>query len=281
MTPRLAASIVAVATLFLAACSAPPRSMPPVPPIAADGPHLPGKIVWHDLLTPDLPAAQAFYGGLFGWTFDAVAPGYVVAHNGGRPVAGLAQLRHRNLAYWVPQVSVTDVDAAAAATRRAGGAEHLPPTELPGRGRVAVLGDPRGAPFGVIRASRGDPSDRPPAIHDWLWTEVWSDDVEATAGFYRTLLGYADGERTVDGQRYRYLQRDGAARLGLLVKPDAALPNAWVGYVRVADPAATARRARELGGRVLLEPRPDLRQGRVAVLADPTGGTFIVQQRPQ
>jgi predicted enzyme related to lactoylglutathione lyase len=29
---------------------------------------------WIDIEQPDLDAAQAFYGGLFGWTFEPVTP---------------------------------------------------------------------------------------------------------------------------------------------------------------------------------------------------------------
>ena len=45
------------------------RSGPPLPPLndpAADE-HLPGKFVWADLFTSDLPGARRFYGELFGW----------------------------------------------------------------------------------------------------------------------------------------------------------------------------------------------------------------------
>jgi hypothetical protein len=51
-------------------------------------------------------------------------------------------------------------------------------------------------------------------------------------------------------------------------------------YVRVADPAATAARAAQLGGRVLIAPRSDLRNGTLALIADPTGAVLALQKWP-
>jgi uncharacterized protein len=33
----------------------------------------PGAFVWNELSTPDMDAAQSFYGGLFGWSFEPYA----------------------------------------------------------------------------------------------------------------------------------------------------------------------------------------------------------------
>jgi uncharacterized protein len=50
--------------------------------------------------------------------------------------------------------------------------------------------------------------------------------------------------------------------------------------VRVADPSASALRAQRLGGRVLLAPRADVRNGSVALIADPTGAVLALQRWP-
>jgi predicted enzyme related to lactoylglutathione lyase len=41
-----------------------------------------------------------------------------------------------------------------------------------------------------------------------------------------------------------------------------------------------ARRAAELGGEVLLTPSPELREGTLAVVTDPAGAVFALQQWP-
>jgi predicted enzyme related to lactoylglutathione lyase len=264
------------ATLLLTASCA---TLPSLPPLPDSGQALIGKVVWHDLVTPDLAAAQRFYGGVLGWTFEAVNDDYVLARNGGRYVGGLANLDSPSgIGYWVPLVSVADVDAAAALATSSGGKVHLKPFDLPGRGRVAVLGDPRGAAFGVVRSGGGDPPDARPGVGDWLWNEVWTDDAAAAVAFYQKLAGYRPARVQVGNVNYQYLEQAGKARVGVLQKPAPELPSAWIGYVRVADPAAAARRARELGGTVLLDARPDPRGGTIAIIRDPSGAGLILQQ---
>src|ERR1700680_1761713 len=83
---------------LLSACSlativATPLDLPPIqaPPTQE---HHPGKVIWVDLVTPDLDGAKRFYGGLFGWTFRDVSIGekdkaYALALLDGQPVGGL------------------------------------------------------------------------------------------------------------------------------------------------------------------------------------------------
>ena len=58
------------------------------------GTELPGKFVWHDLLTSDPAAAQRFYSGLFGWEFRQSDSGeYTVVTQAGRPIGGILDSR--------------------------------------------------------------------------------------------------------------------------------------------------------------------------------------------
>jgi hypothetical protein len=84
---RYAAATAAVYAALGAAVVLPPLAQP------ASGEHHVGKVVWADLVTPDLDAAKRFYGALFGWTFRD-GPGdrnYALALLDGEPVAGLFQ----------------------------------------------------------------------------------------------------------------------------------------------------------------------------------------------
>ena len=54
----------------------------------------------------------------------------------------------------------------------------------------------------------------------------------------------------------------------------------WLPSVLVSDPAALAAKAKMLGGSVVLEPRPDIRKGSVAVVADPSGAIVALQKFP-
>jgi len=55
--------------------------------------------------------------------------------------------------HWIAYIAVEDVDAAARRARDLGGQVLLPPVDIPGFGRAAVLRDPQGAAFGVFAPS--------------------------------------------------------------------------------------------------------------------------------
>lgn len=278
---RILPRLLLLAGLLVAGCASASRLFGgSLPPIASGGPRLPGKIVWRDLVTADMAGAQRFYAGVFGWQFEPVADGYVLARNGDRLVGGIAALGAADGSQWLTQIAVADAAAAAAAARGAGATILLGPLELRGRGRVVVARDPLGAVFGMLQASDGDPADLPPRTGDWLWSELWVDDPPAAAKFYFPLFNYAPGLQRIGDKKYLYFKSDGRARGGLVQKPDPQVGNAWVSYVKVADVDAAVARALQFGGRVLFAPSPDVRGGSVAVLADPGGAGLLVQEWP-
>ena len=84
-------SVVCGPALRAASFELPPLNTP------ASTEHHVGKVIWVELVTPDLAAAERFYGGLFGWTFRTLRTGdsaYAVALADGRPVGGLFQKPH-------------------------------------------------------------------------------------------------------------------------------------------------------------------------------------------
>ena len=56
--------------------------------------------------------------------------------------------------YWMPYFAVADCDATAAKATQLGGSSCVPPTDIPNVGRFAVLGDPQGAVFAIVKLSR-------------------------------------------------------------------------------------------------------------------------------
>jgi hypothetical protein len=86
-----------LAALLLGACAAPALgALSELPPIAAPPTqeHLVGKVIFRELVTPDLTRAKQFYGGLLGWTFRDLNIGemaYAEALLGNRSVGGLLQ----------------------------------------------------------------------------------------------------------------------------------------------------------------------------------------------
>ncbi len=52
---------------------------------------------------------------------------------------------------WFNYLATADVDATAAKNTYLGGRRHVAPTDIRGMGRFAVLQDPQGAVFAIVR----------------------------------------------------------------------------------------------------------------------------------
>jgi predicted enzyme related to lactoylglutathione lyase len=261
----------------LVGCATGGTALPPITETAT-GEYQVGKFVWFDLLTEDPGAARAFYQGLFDWTVDnSDGPaGYFTIRHDGVAIGGIAKIENEidaSEAIWLGSLSVEDVDAAAKTTAARGGEVIDPPTDVGGRGRMAIIRDPSGAELGVLRSATGDPAESKPTAGRWLWTELVTDDSKTAEAFYAELVGYrVQTVETGDDLIYRVVGRDGRARAGIVeVEWKNVEPN-WLPYVGVADLNTTIRSAYALGGRLLL------RNGDIAILTDPTGGAIGIQQ---
>jgi len=120
----------------------------------------PGAFSWNELETRDPERAKEFYGRVFGWEFDREdAPGgmpYNVARVGDNRVAGMADISGRMPdevpAHWLTYFSVEDAEAAIEKVQSGGGAVQFGPIDIP-VGRFAMVTDPRGAAFAMVRLS--------------------------------------------------------------------------------------------------------------------------------
>jgi predicted enzyme related to lactoylglutathione lyase len=121
----------------------------------SDGPAPEGVFVWDELGTTDVEAAQAFYEVVFGWTtsdMGAEYGGYRIFNRGETGIAGLMSLQDESVPpHWQPYIAVEDPDATTARASELGGSVCLEPMDVPQVGRIAVLADPQGATFGIIK----------------------------------------------------------------------------------------------------------------------------------
>ena len=259
--------------------------LPPVNSPATTEHHV-GKVVWADLVTPNLDAAEKFYGGLFGWTFQAIRAGdsdYVVAQLAGHPVAGIVEKpvgpSQRHQSAWLTFIAVRDVDAAkrnAVAHR----AKVLTESVMyANRGRQAVLADPEGAVFALLASTSGDPPDELADPGEWIWSSLHVKDPGAEAAFYQNVFGYDVFDNSEGASEHLLLSSDDYARASANPLPAAGKRHAhWLNFVRVTDAKDAAARATTLGGRVLVEPHVDRQGSTVAVVADPAGAAVGLLQ---
>ncbi len=253
-----------------------------LPPIGGPGPaeHHPGKIVWADLVTPDLAGAERFYSGLFGWTFNTVRTGtteYAVAIMNGLPMAGLLQkpfpTGEHHQPTWLPFIAVADVDAAERSAISHGAKTVSEPRTYAGRGRQAVLTDPEGAVFAVLASSSGDPPDFLAAPGEWIWSSLLEHEPAQSAAFYRAVAGYDVFDLPSEGETvHAILSSDDYARASINTLPANGRRHPhWLNFVRVDSAPDAVAKAVALGGKVLVEPYVDRHGGKIAVIADPAG----------
>jgi uncharacterized protein len=282
----------------LAACAL-GLALAAIPPCAADDPvwpaitepptsqYSPGKWVWVELFTENVTAASKFYGKVFGWSFQTFGagrgPGYTLALSDGEPVGGMLKRDHSDSqekgSRWVGMISVADVKAAARYAQEHGGKVVVAPRALKGRGEMALLADPEGTPFGVIRSSSGDPPDYLAEDRQWVWLELWARDADAMAKFYSGLAGYEiEAVERPDGRTGYFLASGGYTRCAIIPTPMPKFEPAWLPYLRVLDVGDATTQAERGGARVLVRPSEDIREGRVALIVDPTGAPLGLAQ---
>jgi predicted enzyme related to lactoylglutathione lyase len=277
------AILLAIAAVGRAAAG--PLDLPAVQSVATTEHHV-GKVIWVELVTPGLATAESFYGGLFGWTFEARHVGssdYAVAAANGQRIGGIVEHHlkpgDRKQSSWLTFLSVKNVDATREAVDRDGGKVISPPTTYAGRGRQAVFSDPDGAVFAVLDSSSGDPGDYLAEPGEWIWSSLLAKNPDGAAKFYQEVFGYDVFDLpSDDGAEHVVLSNEDYARAGVNPLPQDAMHRRshWLNFVRVEDAVEMARKAVTLGGRVLVEPHLDRHGGKVALLADPAGAPFGV-----
>jgi predicted enzyme related to lactoylglutathione lyase len=290
-TARAKAPLASVLTLavVLPALAA-ERYWPPIVDPATNQ-HTPGRWVWADLVTSDVARAAGFYGKVFGWTFETYGgeddrETYTLVLADGLPIGGMvfdarATKDDTPSARWIGLVSVSDPEAVAASVSRSGGTVIYAPVMLGERGETAVFKDPEGTLFGVVKSRNGDPPDYLGDVGEWAWLDLWSNDVDKAAQFYRTVIGYETipAGAASSARSGVHLVSGGYVRAGIMQKRDPGTTSVWLPYVRVVDAKKTALTAREAGGRIIYEPAP-LGAAVVGIVADPTGAPVGIVQVP-
>jgi predicted enzyme related to lactoylglutathione lyase len=113
----------------------------------------PVAFAWAELRTTDIISTQSFYTEVFGWIPEAVGddPGFVYRMQKleDRAVAGIFEMEEMPPG-WGVYFAVEDTDATVARAEELGGM-IVRPAEDTSYGRMAVLADPAGAGFAVIR----------------------------------------------------------------------------------------------------------------------------------
>ena len=246
---------------------------------------IPGKFVWFEHQSADPAKAQAFYGALLGWAFQAMPMGdhgYTIIMNGGAGIGGVTDAQGSAPSAWMSYLSVADVDASHKKALANGAKSCMAPMDYGDVGRAAVIADPTGATLSLWRGATDDPADVAQTPNGgWYWNEHWSGDDKRALAFYKKTFGYANDSMDMGPQgTYTMLKtKDGKPRAGLMKSNMRGAPIMWLPYVRVADCDASVAKAKQLGAMAVAVPPTDIPNiGRFSVIIDPQGAPVALMK---
>jgi predicted enzyme related to lactoylglutathione lyase len=250
---------------------------------------------WVELMTSDPQAAIAFYSDVVGWTTAPFGDdgGYTIVSGAAGAVGGIMAIPDEAKdcglnPWWGGYIGSADVDADAARLRAAGGSVRRPAEDIPGVGRFAVMGDPGGATFMLLKGSSPEGVDAPPAgaIGHVGWHELHSGDFDADLAFYTGQFGWSTGDAMDMGPMgsYQLLSATGGtdfeSMTGAIMPKTPQMPTPlWLFYFSVADIDVAHARVKAGGGTVIEGPMEVPGGAWIVQAIDPQGAMFALAGR--
>lgn len=241
------------------------------------------RFVWRDLMTTDEAASKAFYQSLFDWGTDVSDMGefgeYVSFKAGSESLGGVV---HLDLdagmpSHWISYISCDDVDVFCAKATDMGATIGVPPMDIPGVGRFAVVADPQGVYFSPFQDTSGS-EESADADGPVVWNELMTTDLEAATAFYSAMFGWTT--QVVDMGTGPYtIFMDGDVMVAGAGQTNDEMPTAgWVIYFGTENADGTVASISDLGGTVLFPVMDVPSVGRMSWAIDPTGAMFAVME---
>lgn len=249
-----------------------------------------GRLLWYELMTTDLAAAERFYTAVVGWTItpfgdSTMGPYSLFTRPDGVPSAGgmalPAELRAQHVPpHWMLYVGAPSLGAVVADAQRLGATVLSPVIDVPTVGRMQTLADPQGAAFTVMEpapTSEGQP-ESPPQLGDASWVELMTTDAEAALRFYVDLFGWQVFDPMDMGPMGKYYMfgRHLGPLGGMMTKTAdmAQIPSNWGIYFKVSDITAAVERVKANGGQVMNGPMEVPGGDWIVNGLDPQGAAF-------
>jgi len=246
-----------------------------------------GSFIWYELLTADPDAAAAFYSDVIGWTAaSAGMPGvdYRLFSAGGTGVSGYMKLPAEAAQMgarpgWLGYIGVDDVDAAVASIVAAGGKVQMPTMDMEGVGRMALVADPQGVPFYVMRGASDEASTSfdPMTLGHCSWNELSTPDQAGALAFYTGQFGWEKGGAMPMGELgdYQFIDHGGAMIGAVMPNPPGGERPSWKFAFNVPDIDAAAAKIRSGGGTIHDGPVEVPGGDMVVMASDPHGARFM------
>lgn len=260
-----------------------------------------GRPIWYELMTPDPGAVAPFYRAVLGWDIPAQGMSNpngseyrMIGRADGGSAGGVLTLSPMMTEGgakpgWLTYFDVDDVDAATAKAQKLGATVHMPPTSMGEVGRMAMLADPQGAPFYLMKPTPppGTPDAQSDVFaskmpgHCW-WNELETTDEPAATAFYTALFGWKADQTMPMGEQgnYRFIEQ-GGEQIGA-INPWMAdyMTVGWLPYFGVADIDAARDAAKASGGTLTHDVHQVPNGDFIFTATDPSGAPLgVVGQR--
>ncbi len=252
-----------------------------------------GSHVWYELMTPDPEGAKAFY--------EAVVPGWaigermgdmdyrMIGRSDGGNAGGVLRLtdemrQHGARPIWLGYIGADDVDSTVARVEAKSGKVLMPAWDIPEVGRIAMVADPQGSPFYVMKPipPAGDEKKASDVFSRTEeqrigWNELNTPDAAAARKFYGELFGWTSDEFMPMGElgEYRFFAHQGST-IGALSGCVAGAPAGWRYYIRVPSISKSAEAVKAGGGTIAMGPHEVPTGDHIIIGHDPQGAEFAL-----
>ena len=256
-----------------------------------------GSHLWYELMSPDPDASKAFYEAVVpGWSIGDRIPGEqdyrMIGRGDGGNAGGLFGLtedmrRNGGRPIWMGYIGADDVDATVARIEEKGGKSLMPAFDIP-QGRIAMVADPQGSPFYVMKPV--PPEGKAERFSDVFseteeqrvgWNELTSPDPAASRQFYGDVFGWTSDEFMPMGElgEYRFFAHNGRT-IGAMSPCMEGGSQGWRYYIRVPSIAKAVEAVKGGGGTVSMGPHDVPGGDRIIIGNDPQGAEFALVGKP-
>jgi predicted enzyme related to lactoylglutathione lyase len=257
------------------------------------GPNPAGDFIWYELMTTDAEGAKAFYDAVVGWNISEGAAEYAGYRMIGTADGGFAggvlpitaEMQQGGARPgWLGYLNVADVDGKTSSIEAAGGRKYMGPHDIPNVGRIAMVADPQGAPFYVMKpippaGRENEPSTvfSPTDQGRCAWNELSTSDPVAARKFYGEQFGWTTENFMPMGEQgeYRFIDHHGLT-LGAISGTMGGQPPHWRFYFRVPSVGKAKDVIEAKGGKIVMGPMEVPGGDHIVMGIDPQGAEFAL-----
>lgn len=252
-----------------------------------------GSHIWYELMSPDPDGSKAFYEAVVpGWSIGDRLPGdqdyRILGRGDGGSAGGLLGLTdemRQNGArpIWMGYIGADDVDATVDRIEGKGGKVLMPAFDIP-QGRIAMVADPQGNPFYIMKPI--PPEGVENKVSDVFsvaepgrvsWNELTTPDPVAARAFYGELFGWTSEEFMPMGElgEYRFFFFNGTT-IGAVCGVQPGGSQGWRYYIRVPSISKAVEAVKAGGGSVSMGPHEVPGADHIIIGNDPQGAEFAL-----